>query len=55
MLANRSGICIANSETGHDHAADGPTTPPVTNIQPADTDPNRPPLIIIDATLEEEL
>src|SRR6266498_1398841 len=38
-----------------DHAADGPTTPPVTNIQPADTDPNRPPLIIIDATLEEEL
>jgi putative transposase len=38
-----------------DHAADGPATPPVTNIQPADTDPNRPPLIIIDATLEEEL
>ena len=37
------------------HAAGGPTTPPHTNIQPADTDPNRPPLIIIDATLEDEL
>src|SRR5215211_3699748 len=51
------GVHPAATITPHpagDHAADGPTTPPVTNIQPADTDPNRPPLIIIDATLEEE-
>jgi putative transposase len=52
------GLHPATTITPHpagDHAADGPTTPPVTNIQPADTDPNRPPLLIIDATLEEEL
>jgi hypothetical protein len=36
-------------------AAGGATTPPLTNIQPTDTDPNQPPLIIIDATLEDEL
>jgi hypothetical protein len=36
-------------------AVGGATTKPLTDIQPADTDPNRPPLIIIDATLEEEL
>jgi hypothetical protein len=52
------GVHPATTITPHpadDHAADDPTTPPVTNIQPADTDPNQPPLIIIDATLEEEL
>jgi putative transposase len=36
-------------------AAGGPTTPPLTDIQPTDTDPNQPPLIIIDTTLEDEL
>jgi putative transposase len=53
-----TGLHPATTITPHpagDHAADGPTTPPHTNIQPADTDPNRPPLIIIDATLEDEL
>ena len=36
-------------------AVGGATTKPITDIQPADTDPNQPPLIIIDATLEDEL
>jgi hypothetical protein len=36
-------------------AADGATTTPATDVEPTDLDPNRPPLIIIDATLEEEL
>ena len=35
-------------------AVGGATTKPRTDIPPTDTDPNRPPLIIIDATLEEE-
>jgi putative transposase len=38
-----------------DQAADGPTTPLDTDIQPTDTDPNQPPLLVIDATLEDEL
>jgi hypothetical protein len=36
-------------------AVGGATTKPLTAIQPTDTDPNQPPLVIIDATLEEEL
>ena len=36
-------------------AVGGATTKPLTDIQPTDTDPNQPPLIIIDATLEDEL
>jgi putative transposase len=36
-------------------AVGGATTKPLTDIQPTDTDPNQPPRIIIDATLEDEL
>jgi hypothetical protein len=36
-------------------AVGGATTKPLTDIQPTDTDPNQPPLIIIDATPEDEL
>jgi putative transposase len=36
-------------------AAHGATTTPATDVEPTDLDPSQPPLIIIDATLEEEL